>query len=123
VMLSVIALFYLSDLRRRSPWTGWPDPEPPPVPEGVELTPDAEAGRQLFAQFGCNSCHPVAGHGRQFAIDLAWAGGALSLEEIREFVLSPPEGIAMPSYEGRLTQAQLELITEYVHVAQTFPRK
>jgi ubiquinol-cytochrome c reductase cytochrome b subunit len=123
VMVAVVGLFYLTDLRRRSPWTGWPDPEPPGVPEGFVLTAEAEAGRQLFAQFGCNSCHPVAGRGRQFAVDLAWAGGGLSLDEIRKYILQPPAGVAMPAYEGRLTEEQLSLVAEYVHVAQTFPRE
>jgi ubiquinol-cytochrome c reductase cytochrome b subunit len=123
VVALVIALLVLTDMRRRSPWTGWPDPEPPPVPRGFTLTEEVEEGRQLFAQFGCNSCHPVAGVGRQVAIDLADLKGRLTRARIRDFILEPPEDVAMPSYAGRMTEEELERVIDYVHVAQTFPRR
>ncbi|HUG92898.1 MAG TPA: cytochrome b N-terminal domain-containing protein [Planctomycetaceae bacterium] len=127
VTACVVAMLWLTDLRRRSPWTGWPDPEPPPVPAGVELAPDVERGRQLFARFGCNSCHPVAGHGRQVGVDLTALGSPRARDEIRDYVLRPPEGVAMPAYQdqidsGRMSREELELIVGFVHVAQTFPR-
>ena len=121
VILIVIALLVLSDYRRRSKFTGWPDSKPPPVPVGMVLPPTAEKGRLLFAQYGCNSCHPVAGHGRKVAVDFAMLGGDLSRDKIREYVLRPPAGIAMPSYEGRMDEDDLIAITEFCHVVQTFP--
>lgn len=124
VVSVVIALVGLSGLRLKSPWTGWPDPNPPEVPRGIVLTEGTELGRQLFASKGCNSCHAVAGEGRQVAIDLATidARGPLSRQELGRYILNPPEGVAMPSYEGRLTDEELERLIEYVLVAQTFPR-
>lgn len=121
VVLCIVALLYLSDLRRRSPWTGWPTTEPPPLPEGVEpLSPDAEQGRQLFATFGCTSCHAVAGWGRQVGPDLARLDDRYSLQELRAYIEQPPEDVPMPAYEGRLTDEELDLVARYVLAAQTF---
>lgn len=121
VIVVVVALLALTDYRRRSAFTGWPEGDPPPIPEGMVLPPEAERGRLLFAQYGCNSCHPVAGHGRRVAVDFAALQGRLSQEKIREFILQPPSGVAMPSYEGRLDESELTALTQFCHVVQTFP--
>lgn len=123
VVFCVIALFGLSALRLRSPWTGWPGGDPPPIPAGVTLSPGAEEGRQLFARFGCNSCHAVGGIGRDVAVDLAWVDARLSRQEYREYILRPPPEIAMPPYEGRISEQQMDNLLDYVHAAQTFPRR
>lgn len=126
VVFVVVAILGLSSLRLRSPWTGWPNPEPPEVPRGVELSDGAELGRQLFAAKGCNSCHAVSGDGRKVAVDLALLDverGPLSRQELARYILNPPEGVAMPAYEGRVTEEQLNRLVEYVLVAQTFPRR
>ncbi|MFN7138712.1 MAG: cytochrome b N-terminal domain-containing protein, partial [Limisphaerales bacterium] len=103
VSVCVIGLLYLTDLRRRSPWTGWPNPEPPAIPAGVELSPELERGRHLFAQFGCNSCHAVAGDGPGVALDFGKVHEPMSYNYMRDYVLQPPPGIAMPAYEGRIS--------------------
>jgi len=123
VVVTVVVILLLTDYRRRSAFTGWPDLEPPPVPVGMVLPPDAEYGRQLFATFGCNSCHPVAGHGRQVAVDFAMLQGQLSHDKIRQYILQPPAGVAMPGYEGRLEESELVALTEFCHLVQTFPRR
>lgn len=123
VVVCVLGIIFLTDYRRRSPFTGWPDPVPPPVPAGIEITAEVERGRQAFAAYGCNSCHPVAGHGRQFAPDLAQIESTYSPEELRSYVLNPPDGVAMPAYEGHISEEELNAIVEYVVVAQTFPRE
>ena len=120
VCVCVIAVLSLSSLRLRSPWTAWPRAEPPPVPDGVVLSPQAEQGRQLFAQYGCNSCHAIDGHGALFAPDLAAMRRVLSHAEFRSYILNPPENVAMPPYEGRLTEDELERIVDFVmHVQIT----
>lgn len=119
----VIALLALSELRSRSPWTGWPDGEVPPVPEGVDLSADAEEGRHLFATYGCGSCHGIAGWGRSVGVDLARLDRRRSRSEMRDFVLAPHAGIAMPAYDGRLSEHELERIIDFIHAAQTFPRE
>jgi ubiquinol-cytochrome c reductase cytochrome b subunit len=126
VVLVVISLMGLSGLRLRSPWTGWPDPNPPALPRGVVLTEGAELGRQLFAAKGCNSCHAVSGVGPKVALDLATLDrvrGPLSRQELARYIQNPPDGVAMPAYEGRLTEEELIRLVEYVLVAQTFPKK
>lgn len=119
VVLCVLGLLYLTSLRFQSPWTGWPATEPPPAPEGMVLAPAAEQGRQLFARFGCNSCHPVDGHGPRVGPDLAALSRTWSQAELRQYILSPPAGVAMPAYAGRLSEEELERIVDFVLVVQT----
>jgi len=122
VTLIVLSMLALSDYRRRSDFTGWPKPEPPEVTR-VTLSPEAEHGRQLFATYGCNSCHAVGGQGRKFAVDFAEMPAVRSRDHIRKYILQPPTGIAMPAYDGRLTEEELEGLTAFCHVAQTFRRR
>lgn len=125
VVLTAIAILALSDYRRRSAFTAWPSSEPPAVPAGIVLSENTERGRHLFAKYGCNSCHPVAGSGSlsQVGPDLALTGGELPRERIREFILDPPEDVAMPSYRERLSESELNSLVEFCLAAQTFPRK
>jgi mono/diheme cytochrome c family protein len=122
VVVCILGILVLSDLRRRSPWTGWPQAEPPRVPEGMQITERVERGRILFAEFGCYSCHPIAGRGPEVGTDFAQNKGLWSRAEIRNFILNPPREVAMPSYAGRLTRQELEALVEFCHAAQTFPR-
>ncbi|MBW3623193.1 MAG: cytochrome b N-terminal domain-containing protein [Armatimonadetes bacterium] len=124
VVLLAFALVILSSLRISSPWTGWPSPEPPPVPEGAKgLSPEAETGRRLFARYGCNTCHAVAGHGPQVGPDLARTDARYSYTYLRNYISHPPDGVPMPSYADRLTEEELERLAAFVLVAQTFPRE
>lgn len=123
VAVTVLVMLGLTNYRYFSPWTGWPRLSPPALPAGVEISPVAEEGRQLFATYGCNSCHAVAGDGARVAVDLARRDSLMTSEELEMYILSPPEGISMPAYEGRLTPDELQRIMEFVLVAQTFPRQ
>lgn len=122
VVAVTLAVLYLTTLRYTSDWTGWPGGDAPPVPEGVALGAEAEEGRLLFGAYGCISCHAIAGYGPRIGPDLARMGDRLSIEHIRRYVLEPPEGVAMPSYAGRMTEDELQKVVDFVHVAQTFPR-
>lgn len=122
VVLVVLALAFLSDYRRRSPFTGWPSSEPPSLPANVELTESAAAGWRLFAVYGCNSCHSVASGDRHVGPDLARIRDRYSRDELRNYILVPPEDVAMPSYAGRISDEELERIVEFVLVSQMFPR-
>jgi ubiquinol-cytochrome c reductase cytochrome b subunit len=123
VVFTIIALLWLSDYRRRSPFMGWPDQMLPMVPPEIALAPQAELGRQLFATYSCNACHSIAGHGRQVGPDLARMGDRYSQAELRQYILHPPEGIPMPSYAGRISDEDLDRIVDFVLVTQTFPRQ
>jgi mono/diheme cytochrome c family protein len=122
IVLLVAAMLVLTDLRRRSSWTAWPDPNPPWVPAAVRLSPDAERGRQLFATHGCTSCHSVAGRGRQVGPDLAQIQPPMSAVELEQYISSPPEGVPMPAYGDVLSDEELQQIAVFVLVAQTFER-
>jgi len=123
VIATVITILLLTDYRRRSPFTAWPNPRLPVLPAGMTLPPEAEQGRMQFARYGCNSCHAVGKADASFAVDFALLRGQLSREKIREYILNPPAGIAMPSYEGRMTDAELKSVVAFCHVVQTFPRE
>lgn len=123
LFLLVLVVLGLTNLRYFSPWTGWPRAEPPAVPEGVEITAGAEIGRHLFADFGCNTCHAVAGDGARVGPDFADLDDAADREDMRAYILNPPPGVAMPGYEGRLTDEQMDRLLDFVMEAQTFPRR
>lgn len=123
VSACVVGLVGLTSLRLQSPWTGWPNPDPPPVPLGMTLSPTAEKGRQLFAQYGCNSCHAIDQHGPRAGPDLARLPTVRSYHYLREYILKPPPGVAMPSYVGRLSEDQLEQLASFVLVVQTARRR
>jgi cytochrome c2 len=89
----------------------------------------AETGEQIFTAAGCGSCHTLAKAGGTGNIgpnldELAQAAGQQegSPEEyVRESLIDPDavtaEGFqpgVMPSYEGRLTDEQIQTLTEYL---------
>lgn len=123
VLLCIIGILWLSYLRTQSPWTGWPESAPPPISGEVVISEDAERGRHLFAEYGCNSCHAIASHGRKVGPDLARIDHRMSRTELLNFIRKPPEDVSMPGYQGRISEENLERVAEFVLVAQTFPRE
>lgn len=113
VAVCVIALLTLSVIRYQAPWEGGPQEELPPIPTEIELSDQAKEGYRLFGDYGCNSCHPVAESGPQIGPDLAGGERRLSQKEIRETILNP-EDIPMPSYEGRVSEEELNQLVAFV---------
>ena len=90
----------------------------------------AKTGEQIFTAAGCAGCHTFAPAGSNGTIgpdldDLAAAAGnrepGKSAEEyVRESLTNPEAflvegfGNAMPSYEGRLTDEQIQTLIEYL---------
>jgi ubiquinol-cytochrome c reductase cytochrome b subunit len=123
VVLLILAVLGLSWLRYSSPWAARSTKEAPAVPRGVILAAEADHGRLLFPKHGCTNCHAVAGSGAaRIGPDLARMSRLYSMNELRQYILHPPAGIAMPSYAGRMTDEDLERLAAFVLVAQTFPR-
>jgi ubiquinol-cytochrome c reductase cytochrome b subunit len=119
----VLAVLALSWLRYQSPWTAHSGTPPPATPIGVVLAAEAEQGRVLFAEYGCSSCHSVAGSGlAKVGTDLARLDRIYSQSELRQYILQPPRGVAMPSYAGRVEPDHLEQLVAFVLVAQTYRR-
>ena len=97
--------------------------------EGAENTSAAQAGEELFRQLECQGCHVAAAGQVAPSLDGVF-GESVPLENgetviadedyIRESILSPQEKIVagyepiMPSYEGRLSEEELEALVEYV---------
>jgi mono/diheme cytochrome c family protein len=91
---------------------------------------DAKTGEQIFTAAGCAGCHTFAPAGSNGTIgpnlnDLATAAGkrepGKSAEEyVRESLtdpgafLVPGFGNAMPSFEGRLTDQQIQALVDYL---------
>lgn len=123
VAVIVIALFSLTGLRLKSPWTAWPTTDLAALPDGLTLSEDAKEGRVLFTKFGCYACHSIGERGATFAPNLSSLRKPMSQEELRRFILKPPPHAVMPSYEGRLTEKELNRIIDFVLVAQTLPKK
>lgn len=123
VLILVFSVLGLSWLRYQSPWTGKLTASTPDVPPEITLPADAEHGRILFKEYGCTNCHSVAGSGgAKVGSDLARLERIYSQEELREYILRPPAGVAMPSYAGRLEEEELNQLVAFVLVAQTFRR-
>jgi mono/diheme cytochrome c family protein len=87
----------------------------------------ATTGEQIFTAGGCAGCHTLAKANATGTIgpsldDLAAAAGDASPEDfVIESVIDPDAEIAdgfqagvMPSYEGRLTEEQLQALAEYL---------
>ncbi len=117
-VVTIGLLLFLTERRIESPWTGWPSDVVPPMPPDVSLTPELERGRELYVEYGCNSCHAVAGVGREVGPDLARIDSRLSLKELREYVGEPPEDVPMPAYRQRMTAQELELVAGFVLAVQ-----
>lgn len=123
VTFILIVLFAFTGLRLRSPWMSWPSAELTELPAGSELTPAAAEGRILFAEYGCNSCHTLGGRGSGVGPNLSGLDHRLSPAELRRLILRPPAHWAMPPYEGRIDETQLDRLVQFVLVAQTFPKE
>lgn len=123
VIFVVIALFGLTGLRLKSPWTAWPQQELPPLPPNTNLPPSAAEGRELFASYGCYNCHSIGEQGSQFAPNLTDIHHRISAQELRAYILEPPDHAAMPAYKNRISEEDLQKIVDFVLVAQTLPRK
>jgi sulfur oxidation c-type cytochrome SoxX len=86
----------------------------------------ATTGEQIFTAAGCAACHTLAkanatGNIGPSLDDLAAAGGASPEDYVSESILDPDAEVAegfqpgvMPSYEGRLTDEQVQALVEYL---------
>ena len=108
-----------------------PTPPPPPTPSGdAPDNPDAAAGQQLAAANGCTGCHTIDGSEGTGPTWQGLFGAEIQLEDgstvtadeeyIRESILDPAAklhegfGPIMPSFEGRLSDEQINQIIAYI---------
>jgi cytochrome c oxidase subunit 2 len=92
--------------------------------------PPAEAGEMLYLQRGCKQCHSVDGTtgtaptflGLYGTTEPLAGGGSAAVDEnyVRESIVNPHVKIrdgyepVMPSYQGRLSDAEISAIIEYL---------
>jgi cytochrome c oxidase subunit 2 len=98
---------------------------------GAGDTPEsmAEAGQQLFQQFGCASCHRTDGNGPGprlqgvFGSQVRLENGEIVAADegyIRESIVDPNAKIVegytpiMPSYQGQLSEEQINQLVAYI---------
>jgi mono/diheme cytochrome c family protein len=86
----------------------------------------ATTGEQIFTAAGCGGCHALAKAGTNGTIgpsldDLASAAQGSPEEFVRESVLDPDAMVAegfqagvMPSFEGKLTDEQIQALVQYL---------
>jgi mono/diheme cytochrome c family protein len=86
----------------------------------------ATTGEQIFTAAGCGGCHALAKAGSNGTIgpsldDLASAAQGSPEEFVRESVLDPDAMVAegfqagvMPSFEGKLTDEQIQALVQYL---------
>jgi mono/diheme cytochrome c family protein len=84
---------------------------------GSSGTSDAGApppdGAQVYADAGCASCHRLRGAGAAGpGRDLTHEGARRSAAQIQALLERPPAG--MPSYAGRLSDAELGALARYL---------
>lgn len=106
--LTISTLVYLTYLGAETPQT---------LSEEIEftnLTPDAEAGLQIYLESGCGSCHMLKGQGAPGpGPDLTNVGsrGVVSAENAQQFFNNPPG--AMPAFSG-FSDEEYEQLGEFV---------
>jgi mono/diheme cytochrome c family protein len=86
----------------------------------------ATTGEQIFTAAGCGACHTLAkanatGNVGPSLEDLAAAAGGSPEDYVQGSILDPDAEVAegfqqgvMPSYEGRLTDEQIQTLVEYL---------
>jgi cytochrome c oxidase subunit 2 len=99
--------------------------------------PPAEAGEMLYLQRGCKQCHSIDGStgtaptflGLYGAVEPLAGGGSVRVDEnyVRESILDPAVKVragfepVMPSYRGRLSDAEISAIIEYLETLSREP--
>ncbi len=90
-----------------------PGPTVAPPPQ-AGLTPQQQQGLMVFQQSGCGTCHAIQGVGGKIGPDLSHVGSLLSKDQITNFILNPPAGSGMPSFQGRLSTDQVNALAAYL---------
>jgi len=90
-----------------------------PEPDGVVLTSVQRAGRALFAQQQCGSCHVVRGEGGEEGPDLSEVGLHRSAAWMHSFIEQPrrfhPDSSDMPAFGPPiLSHQEIEEIAQYL---------
>jgi mono/diheme cytochrome c family protein len=89
-----------------------PPPPPPPPSDGEG---DAEAGKQVFAEAGCESCHTLADAGATGSVGPNLDDSQPSAELVVTRVTNG-QG-AMPSFKDQLSEQQIKDVSAYVSSA------
>jgi mono/diheme cytochrome c family protein len=87
----------------------------PPTAPGEELPAGYEEGAALFASEGCGGCHLLTAAGAEGTVGPSLDGTGLSEAEIAAIV-AQGRG-AMPSFAGRLDEAEIDALAVYVATA------
>lgn len=84
----------------------------PPAKETSTAAGNATAGRSIFSENGCATCHGPTGHGGNGGPDLTMIPSAKSLHVVIGQVTNGGGG--MPAFKGQLTEQQIRDVATYV---------
>ncbi len=91
-------------------WAAQGRPDLVPGLANVLLAPDVSDGLELY-DIACSACHGSSGEG---LFGIALTGSGLKEDKIGSTILRGRERSGMPSFEGRFTEKQLEVLVQYV---------
>jgi len=84
-----------------------------PAPGGAIDEAKVKAGRELFGNWSCNSCHALADAKAEGHVGPAFDGNAnLTVAFVKDRVTNG-QG-AMPAFGGQMTDAEIDTIAEYI---------
>lgn len=75
------------------------------------------SGEQVYAANGCSNCHVLNGQGGRQGPDLTHAGASHDAKWLADHVKDPKAhkpGSRMPSFQGRISDADLTALGEYL---------
>jgi mono/diheme cytochrome c family protein len=81
-----------------------------------EISPELQAGRQVYASQGCAACHKIGSEGGAAGPDLSRIGAARDAEWLRRFIRDPSSvvpGSVMPPYAA-LSEEDLDALARYL---------
>ena len=69
------------------------------APAGEKVEGDPARGKQIYAKYGCGTCHQIGMEGSTYGPELTRVGGARPVRYLRESIVEPSADIP-PEFEG-----------------------
>lgn len=86
---------------------------PPPAPAVTAAVVDQAAGKALFNDWSCGTCHTLAAAGGTGGVGPSFDGNSRLTLEYATNVITNGQG-AMPAFGGQMTDAEIATISAYI---------
>lgn len=90
-----------------------PAPAPAPAPTVAAAVVDQAAGKALFNDWSCGTCHTLAAAGGTGGVGPSFDGNARLTFDYAKGVITNGQG-AMPAFGGQMTDAEIATISAYI---------